>query len=247
MSIYVFDVDGVLCDRGQEINEDFKTWFTTWSKNNQYFLVTGSPRHKSLTQIGHLVTGATISFHCLGNNICIKDHEVCINNFILHEDELDSIKQFYDQSKFNKKNKNITDHKHLIPVIDYRKGSINLSVVSRDATVEERQEYIDYDAITNERINFINEFSKQFPRFDCFYGGNVSIDICLKGAHKGQAYDIINTYNTYKEDEDIIFFGDRCGEHGIDTPFIAMLKSDKDKFYHITEGYKETWEILKTL
>ena len=70
-------------------------------------------------------------------------------------------------------------------------GSFNFSVVGRNANEEQREQYKIYDNEKQERLN-IRESSKQkFPRFDVFIGGDISIDICLRGAHKGQVIETI--------------------------------------------------------
>ena len=49
---FIFDVDGVLCDRGQLIDEKFKWFLEDWAEDKQYYLATGSPRNKTIAQIG---------------------------------------------------------------------------------------------------------------------------------------------------------------------------------------------------
>ena len=40
---------------------------------------------------------------------------------------------------------------------------------------------------------------------------------------------------------DVIFFGDKCFERGIDYP----LHHNRENSHWIKNGYKDTWEILK--
>ena len=69
MKLYLFDVDGVLCDTGCKIDPEFQSWFIDWSKNNQYALVTGGTRTGTLEQIGEeIVRNAYMSFHCIPLN-----------------------------------------------------------------------------------------------------------------------------------------------------------------------------------
>ena len=50
---------------------------------------------------------------------------------------------------------------------------------------------------------------------------------------------LINNYNK----DDMVFFGDKCINDGIDSTVIPHVATH----YQINNGYKETWEILKTL
>ena len=91
-----------------------------------------------------------------------------------------------------------------------------------------------------EAIALAKEFKQKFPRFDVFIGGDISIDICLKGAHKGQVVDLILHYG-----QDFMFFGDKMGEWGIDQPLADVIaKHQHGKTFHITKGWEQTQHIL---
>ena len=124
-------------------------------------------------------------------------------------------------------------------------GSYNYSLATRTKNKELRQRYMDHDRLYNERQNFIKQLNDNFPRLDAYAGGSVSIDICLRGANKSQILDLIYT----KEEEKIYFFCDQYTKYGIDTPLINAMErlGDTGQVFKIDNGYKETWEILKTL
>jgi len=229
MKLYLFDVDGVLCDTGCEIDSDFQRWFLEWSKHNQYALITGGERHKTIIQVGNeIVENAYMSFHCMGNHIFIKDREYKVNQFNLTQDEIEWLTNYVNNSPYPYK---FGDH------IEIRTGSVNFSVVGRNATIEQKKKYARWDSLTNERLNLIQEFEKEFPHYQAFIGGNASIDICLHGAHKGTCIDHLGMNQNF----DIIFFGDKCFEHGIDYP----LYHNRENSHWIREGYKDTWNLLK--
>ena len=102
---FIFDVDGVLCDRGQLIDEKFKWFLEDWVKDKQYYLATGSHRNKTILQIGmQLATTSSGGYHCLGNSIWpTHGHEVATNYIHLHDKELEHLKSFYDHCKFDQK------------------------------------------------------------------------------------------------------------------------------------------------
>jgi len=229
-----FDVDGVLCDRGQSMDPKFREWFTNWLIGKKYYIVTGSSREKTISQIGEeILNQSIISFHCLSNNIWIKDQEVTINNFTFKDKELDLLNSFIQRSHFPIKSGN-----HL----EYRKGSVNFSIIGKNVSQLDRQQYVKYDKEYSERIQIINEFVNQFPRFDAFIGGDVSIDICLTGANKKQ---IINLCNF--GDDTFHYFGDRCFKYGADYPLFLALQQTKHICHQINNGYTETYGILQTL
>ena len=232
MTAYVFDVDGVLCDRNENIDSQFQAWFHNWAVDKKIFYVTGSERYRTIEQIGSkLVDLAPISFHCLGNSIWINNKEFLVNQIKLHDDEYKFLLDCINTSSFNCKTGN-----H----IELRKGSVNFSIVGRNADRNQRKLYTQYDQLTKERLNIVRNIKKLFPRLDAFLGGDVSIDICLRGADKSQCYRLMQTHELY-------FFGDRCYQHGIDQPFAKICVGDKLKYFQIDNGYKQTWEILKTL
>jgi phosphomannomutase len=228
---YIFDVDGVLCDTGKTIDPEFRDWFIEWSKDKEYYILTGGERHSTINQVGlDIVNNAKTQFHCMGNHIFIEGREYKINQFTLKPEELYWLTSYIEESPYHTKTGN-----H----IEQRTGSLNVSVVGRNATIAERNDYIEWDSKYNERKMLAEEFVKQFPRFQAYLGGNTSIDICLKGANKGRCLILIHNYNR----NDTIFFGDKCMEGGIDSPILVHVATH----FQIDNGYKETWEKLKAL
>ena len=231
MKLYLFDVDGVLCDTGCKIDPVFQSWFIDWSKNNQYALITGGQRTSTLEQIGtEIVENAYMSFHCMGNHIFIKDREYKINQFDLLPNEIEWLEEFVRKSGCRIKTGN-----H----IEVRTGSVNFSVAGRNATQDQKKLYLAWDSISNERAVLIDQFTTMFPHYEAFIGGNASIDICLAGANKGKCVDYLGMNRNF----DIEFFGDKCFKGGIDYP----LHYNRENSHYIKNGYKDTWDILKQL
>jgi phosphomannomutase len=234
--LFIFDVDGVLCDRSMPIDPEFKKWFLIWAKRFKHsiYYLTGSNREKTELQIGkEMLELADISFHCLGNSVWIDGRENIINTFQLNQDEINWLESKVKASPYPEKT-----GKHIEP----RTGSVNFSIVGRNATVEQRLRYKQYDEETNERITILQEFIKTFPHFDAFVGGDISIDICLRGAHKGLALK----YAPWNDYHSIYAFGDKGMEYGVDYP-LSKFKALAYRYIQIDNGYKETWEILKNL
>lgn len=233
---YVFDVDGVLCDIGETINNDFKDWFLNWASDKRYYLVTGSDKEKTINQIGQeIFDKASISFNCLGNSIWINGSETKINQFNLYPDELLAFEEIINSSPYPHK-----FGKH----IEIRHGSVNISTIGRNADTHERKNYYEWDLFNGERTRIMKKISRLFPRFDIYKGGMVSLDICLKGANKSQCYELICEDSG---ERDITFFADRLYPGGIDEPLSDVIKYFNGKVFDIRNGYKQTWDVLKTI
>jgi phosphomannomutase len=233
---YLFDVDGVLCDTGCVIDPEFNQFFLDWAKDKDYYLITGGERQSTIDQVGlDIVQQAKIGFHCMGNQIVIDDREYKINQFQLTEPEYWWLENYALESPYPIKTGNN---------IEKRIGSINYSVLGKNATVEQKKEYFEWDSINKERMSLVKQISNLFPRLEAFIGGNASIDICLHGANKSLCIDMIKM-----DYQQLIFFGDKCFPYGIDYPIKAMSNSRPKEItvLDIQYGYKETCEKLKTL
>ena len=231
----MFDVDGVLCDTGCSITPEFKEWLIEWGRDKIIYLATGSPREKTIQQIGQeIVDMAMVSFNCLGNSIWMYGKETRINQITLHSDELEWLQKLVNDSTCPTKT---GFH------IDLRPGSINFSTVGRNATLEQRLEYKQWDDINQEREKVRLAFLERFPRFEAYIGGNTSIDICLRGSNKSQCRNLIPFPNLHDK---VYFFGDKCGPGQIDQPLARECRSGADKAFEVS-GYQDTWNILKTL
>ena len=230
MTTYVFDIDGVLCDTNCTINPEFHDWFIDWSIDKEYYIVTGGERQSTINQVGiEIVNNAKTQFHCMGNHVFIEGREYKLNQFTLRPEEMYWLNSYIQESPYHTKT---GIH------IEQRTGGLNVSVVGRNATTAERNDYIEWDRKYNERKILAIEFVKQYPRFEAYLGGNTSIDICLRGANKGSCMNLIR-HNL----QDTIFFGDKCTPGGIDFPVISYV----GKYIQINNGYNETWEKLRTL
>ena len=232
--IFLFDIDGVLTDTGASIEPEFKDWFIHWRDtwNYTYVLVTGSTYERTIEQIGSDITeNAVLVANCMGNSITQEGRSVTVNEFEFTEEENEFLQSKLETSPYPDR---AGTH------IAIRPGSVNFSIVGRDATELQRQQYKHYDLVEQERLALAKEFKQKFPRFDVFIGGDISIDICLKGAHKGQVVDLI-----LHSGQDFMFFGDKMGEWGIDQPLADVIaKHQLGKTFHITKGWEQTQHIL---
>jgi phosphomannomutase len=235
-NLYIFDVDGVLTDRSMPVDAKFKEWFMGWAKNEnvQVCYNTGSNREKTEKQIGKdMLDLAPISFHCLGNSIWIDGRETVINEFQLTQEEISWLENEVQVSPFPIKTGN-----H----IELRRGSVNFSIVGRNANNEQRQLYKEYDTDKQERLDVLMRFLEKFTHFDAFIGGDISIDICVRGAHKGLSFNFINPF-AY---ENVYAFGDKYMQYGVDHPF-TYYGPKNYKFFPIDNGFTQTFVTINNL
>ena len=114
--------------------------------------------------------------------------------------------------------------------IEKRIGLVNFSTIGRDCPQDKREEYA---ANENERLELVKAIADNFPYLEASVGGQISIDIYMKGKNKAQILNDVTGYS--------VFFGDRCDD-GNDAP----LAERAHKVYQVKD-WKETWDILKSL
>lgn len=223
---YCFDVDGTLTPSRSIIDPSFQEEFLNFSQHNEVCLVTGSDYPKTLEQIGQeIIDACSLVFNCCGNEVRSKDQ-------IKHSSAWKADGLLYMALEYEKRQSEfpLRTGRH----VEDRIGMINFSIVGRNATKDERAQYVKWDNEHNERANIAAILKKRFPKLDCSIAGETGIDIYPKGKDKSQVRDWIK--NT------LVFFGDRCEEGGNDYPLAKV----SDIVYNVTD-WEETREILRNL
>jgi len=221
---YVFDIDGTLTPSRGRIDPEFGIFFATFCKNNPVYLVTGSDYAKTEEQLGALVCLVEGVYSCSGNMLTRYDVEVYRKEFKLPEAVRMTLNHEYMKSGFSVRTGN-----H----IEYRPGTVNFSVVGRNANKWERQAYIDWDIATNERAEICKRMSNLFSDIEFVIGGETGIDIYPKGCDKSQIVKDVCPFT---------FFGDRCEVGGNDHTI--YLEADQA---HWVRSWQDTYDILRRL
>lgn len=224
--VYVFDVDGTLTPSRVRMDETFRQEFLEFQKTHTTCLVTGSDYPKTLEQVGEeVILNAELVFNCNAN-------EVRRQNDIRYKASwkpggllLLTLEYEKRQSRFGIKTGN-----H----IEVRTGCLNFSVLGRNATMEMREHYVEWDKRTNERVRIAERLRPQFPELDFTIGGETGIEVHPKGKDKSQVKEWVR--------KPIHFFGDKCEEGGNDYPLAKV----SDKVYHV-KNWQETQKILRTI
>ena len=226
MTTYCFDVDGTLTPSRSSMDETFRKEFIEFAKKNEVCLVTGSDYPKTLEQVGQeVIDNCKFIFNCCGNEVRSKGH-------IRYQSTWKAGGLLYLALEYEKRHSDfpVRTGKH----IEDRIGMVNFSVVGRNATREERAQYVEWDNKTNERQNIAAKLRKRFPELDCSIAGETGLDIHPKGKDKSQVKEWILGK--------LVFFGDKCEEGGNDYPLAKVA----DVVYNVN-SWKETQEKLAAL
>jgi len=229
----VFDVDGTITPSRQKIDPAHAEILLELSKKVDIYFLTGSDFAKTKEQLGDLTKVAKGSYQCAGNELWVNDELVkSVPEFAMSNSAmLKWCKQQLDQSPFPIR----TGKKH----IDLRPGMMNFSIIGRGCTKKQRQQYIKYDELTNEREQLARDFNEIFKSHSAQIAGETGIDVCEEGRDKGQVYKPLQeVYNS------IIFFGDDTQEGGNDFPFAKQIQSFPHRCFHVS-GPEETFELLE--
>ena len=230
--VFIFDVDGTLTPARQPMELDFLPVFETFINNNVVFLASGSDFEKIKEQIPiKLIYDCMGVFSCMGNELWVNDEIIYRKKLNLPPDVVAWLYEQLDRTKYPR-------HKSGSHNFEYRTGMLNFSVVGRDISQEQREQYYQWDLIEQERLKICSKFNEMFKRYDleACIGGKISIDIQGIGKDKGQIYDYLTMYD-HKT-----FFGDKCEPGGND---FSLYKKCEKSF--TVQGWRDTLKILNDL
>ena len=236
--IFIFDVDGTLTPSRQKMTKEFKDFFSIWSALNTFYLVTGSDLPKLQEQMDGLDIESQGIFTCCGNEFWQSDPAVhpkhCdliySNKFNPPKDLIEYLERKVLKSEYpNRYGNHIED----------RGSMVNFSVVGRNCTQEQREEYFEWDKRMGERNITCMEIKGTWPTLDAVVGGQISIDIYPKGNDKSQILDIIKQEKLVEPDE-YIFIGDGIENGGNDYPLARLMDNIEGCEWYQTKGWKHT-------
>jgi phosphomannomutase len=229
---YLFDVDGTLTPSRQNIDTIFASEFLAICCDHNVSLVTGSDYKKTCEQLNPAIINAThYIFNCSGNQVRYRNKIVYESTWTAPSNLLAWLNAQLTTSKFVLRTGNHTET---------RTGSINFSVVGRNATLAERKLYINWDQQTKERLHLVNQINKQFTDIEASIGGETGIDISARGLNKSQ---VISWFDTKDK---LIFFGDCTAPGGNDYPLAQALKHRLGVVYTV-HSWTQTRELLQIL
>lgn len=229
MNKFIFDVDGTLTPSRRSIDKKFAEWFLEFCRDNDVYLVTGSDYAKTVEQLGeNIVHAVKAVYNCSGNDVWVHGENIRRKEWFLEEEPRLLLQSWLEVSKFPLRTGN-----HF----EYRTGTVNFSVVGRNATLGERKMYIEHDLAHRERESIALQFNMMYGNtIMAKIGGETGIDIYPTGWDKSQ---IINDFD---KDDRLYFFGDKTMPGGNDEPIAKLVKHS----YQV-KGWTDTWERLAYL
>jgi len=241
--IYIFDVDGTLTPSRLRMTEEFAKFFDKWSSKNKYYLVTGSDLDKTKEQVPiAYIDRAVAIFTCCGNEMWLGDKQVLTKEF---KPSKKLIKYLEMELKFSPYKKQYGNH------IEDRGSLLNFSVVGRDCSQEQREDYFKYDTKKGERKRISEAIKRQFSDLDAVIGGQISIDIYPKGNDKSQILERVFDFHEFPDEDKLtneyIFIGDGIENGGNDYPLAHLMDNMKNCDWYDTKDWKQTKLILEKL
>jgi phosphomannomutase len=210
MNKFIFDVDGTLTPSRQKIDPEFEMFFESFCQDNEVYLVTGSDYPKTVEQLGErIVNQVKAVYNCSGNDVWQHGKNIKRNNWTLPDECRRFLTGWLEGSKFSVRTGN-----H----IEERPGTVNFSIVGRNATQEQRKMYVEWDVEQRERESIALQFNMTYKDLTATVGGDTGIDIYPTGYDKGQ---IIKDFNL-REDK-LYFFGDKTLPGGNDEPLAKLI------------------------
>ena len=239
--IFMFDIDGTLTPSRLMMTEKFAKFFDKWSSENKYYLVTGSDLDKTKEQLPiAYIDRAEAIFTCCGNQMWRDNELIYDNKFELTSKLKNALDIVLMSSPYKHRYGN-----H----IEDRGSMVNFSIVGRNCTQEQREDFYKWDNEKGERKKISTFLKHKFKDLDAVLGGQISIDIYPKGMDKSQIFEHIETDFAipFSEPNEYIFIGDRTKEGGNDYPLAKLMEETNNCYTFQTNGWKQTQEILENL
>lgn len=235
--IYLFDVDGTLTDPREPIDERFADIFLTWVENHNKiaYLVTGSDIDKIQEQIfSSFIDQCAGLFTCSGNVFYSKGKKIYERKMAIPPGLLEDLQLYLENCNWRTK---AGTH------IEIRSGMINFSTVGRDASPNLRRAYHKWDVAQLERQDIVAYLGDLYPELEVSIGGEISVDIYLKGMNKAQVIDKL--LEIHGPQSTFVFVGDKNIPGGNDWPLAQRLESMEGCEWLQVYNYEETRALIE--
>ena len=225
----LFDMDGTLTDARRPITEDVVDILRSIPSGIKKYLVTGSDMKKVEEQIPQHILSE------LFNKIYACNGTVVYNCDLDMDDEHGSLEPELVHRVTLRDHYSDADINHIINVllrtaaethtkiktgtfVEWRDSQINFSVVGRNCSIDQRENYMKWDKKSSERNRIVQELREEFKGWGLSFrlGGQISIDVTREGWDKSYSFT-----NMIESPDQCVFFGDKICEDGNDLD-IAM-------------------------
>ena len=232
---FVFDVDGTLTPSSEEMNPEFRQFFTRYlMSRHKVYIVTGAEYSKTVQQLGkEICENVETVFNCSGNHMWIAGASVWQLQWQLPQHMLEWLQIELLNSTFP-----LRTGKHY----DQRVGLFNFSIVGRNAHLAERKMYKEFDESHEERKTIAKFFNENFEKEGVVaqVAGETGLDIMPIGKDKSQILK-------HLPESGITFFGDKMKEGGNDYPLKKAIEGLPNSTSIEVKNWQDTYEILQIM
>ncbi len=235
--VLVFDVDGTLTAARRVISARMNTLISELAEQGPVYAVSGANYDKLIEQLGEgLLNRLAGVFSCSGNEFWRQGVVLTQMRHDFDEALLVLAGQWVRDSRYPLRTGN-----H----VEQRTGMLNISTVGRNASMPQRAAYHEWDRKNGERQALAVAIERAFPGYEARLGGQISVDVTLRGWNKGRVAGEIASLHP---GQPIRFFGDSLGVTGNDRPLAdALLRLGSDHTVHEVTGPAATASILREL
>tara|TARA_R110002110_G_scaffold46424_1_gene140329 strand:- start:774 stop:1535 length:762 start_codon:yes stop_codon:yes gene_type:complete len=247
MKALIFDMDGTLTPATQPMSEHMARALMKVSSKYKKYLVSGSDYNKITQQIPELFLLDNFQTVCACNGTSVFNTDIDQDDEtrpdagdLIHKVEL---LDHYSQSDINHLTSRllkIASESHTKyktgTFIEWRDSQINFSVIGRNCSLDQREDYVKWDTKSNERRRIVDKLTEEFQGWGLGFklGGQISIDITRKEWDKTYSFNHIPI-----DPQECVYFGDKIIEGGNDYE-IAMICGK----YHQVNTPDDTLKIL---
>lgn len=232
-NVFAFDVDGTLTAPRQRIHVEFENYLRQFVRAQTVFLVTGSDHEKISEQLpSDILQACDGVFTCSGAELWQHKNIVYRKTHKFPDKLIELAEHFIDGSPYPLRCGNHIEH---------RPGMLNISVVGRNASLDQRKAYHRWEETAMERKAFVYDLLNEFPEYEASTGGEISIDIVPNGWTKAVARTEIEKRVPRCS---IMFFGDKMADGGNDKPLADELAKYPQHSAISVESYEDTWSHL---
>tara|TARA_R110000787_G_scaffold125892_5_gene237057 strand:- start:1108 stop:1869 length:762 start_codon:yes stop_codon:yes gene_type:complete len=242
MKALIFDMDGTLTEPRKLISDEMIEVLRKVPNSYKKYLVTGSDMAKVEEQIPveFLLTFFDKVFACNGTrvfntNLDLDDESKPAEPELVHKVNLID---FYSEADLNHIVNTLLKLAHETHTkiktgtfVEWRESQINFSVVGRNCTSLQREDYVKWDNKSKERKKLVEQLENKFQGWGLSFrlGGQISIDVTRQGWDKSYAFD-----NIAEKPEDCVYFGDKIVPGGNDFD-IAVLCGKYHDIQHVAD------------
>lgn len=243
----LFDMDGTLTVARQKLTGEVYKELQRLKGKYRLYLITGSDMKKVEEQISDDVMmelftrvyacNGTIVYHTeLDPDLDTPPIPVMIHKVGLLDHYSQPDINYITSTLLKYAAKNHTKYK-TGTFVEWRESQINFSLIGRNCTAVQREDYVVWDKKSGDRDKAIEFLKEEFKGYGLAFkkGGQISIDITREGWDKTYAFENMN-----EDPNECLFFGDNVTPVGNDWE-IAMSSGG----YHCVDSHEELIEVLK--